>query len=121
MIRILFDKDGSIEHGQLHDFAANRVLPDRMKVFEYVLDRGASINGIMFRKCAESYEQEKYSGPRTPLQSAAKSGHLDIVEMMLLKGLGPLIKDSTGRLAIEVVEYHGLSIVTARLPPLSTY
>lgn len=86
MIRILFDKDGSIEHGQLRHFAANQALPDRMKVFKYVLDRGASMNGIMFQNCAESYEQEKYSGPRTPLHSAVKSGHLDMVEMMLLKG-----------------------------------
>ena len=75
----------------------------------------------MFQNCVESYEQEKYSGLGTPLHSAAKSGHLDIVEMMLLKGADPSIKDSTGRLAIEVAEYYGLSAVTARLRPLSNY
>ncbi|KAL9101390.1 MAG: hypothetical protein Q9163_003348 [Psora crenata] len=35
---------GSIEHGQLLHFAAKRVLPDRIKVLEYLLDKGASIN-----------------------------------------------------------------------------
>lgn len=114
----MFDKGGSIEHGQLLHFAANRVLPDRIQVFEYVLDRGASINGIMFQNCAESYEQERYSGLGTPLHSAAKTGNLDMVEIILLKGADPSIKDSMGRLAIEVAEYYGPSAVTARLRPL---
>lgn len=117
----MFDKGGSTEHGQLLHSAAKRDLPDRIKVFKYVLDKGASINGIIFKNCAKSYEQEKYSGLGTPLHSAARSGHLDIVEMMLLKGPDPSIKDSTGRLAIEVAEYHGLSAVTARLRQVSTY
>lgn len=115
VIRILFDNGGSIENGQLLHFAAKRVLPDRIKVFEYLLDRGASINGTMFQDCGESHEQERYSGLGTPLHSAAKTGHLDMVEMMLLKGADPLIKDSTGRLAIEGAEHYGLSAVAARL------
>ena len=115
IIRILFDNGGSIEHGQLLHFAAKRVLPDRIEVFEYLLDKGASINGIMFQDCEESYEQERYSGLGTPLHSAAATGHLDMVEMMLLKGADPLIKDSTGRLAIEDAEYYGLSAVATRL------
>ncbi|KAL9100960.1 MAG: hypothetical protein Q9163_003724 [Psora crenata] len=119
IIRILFDKGGTIKHGQLLHFAAKRVLPDRVKVFEYLLEKGASINGIMFQDYPESYEQERYSGLGTPLHSAAKAGHLDIVEMMLLKGADPLIKDSTGRLAIELAEYYSFSAVTALLRPLS--
>lgn len=121
IIRILFDKGGSIELGQLLHFAAKRVLPDRIKVLEYLLDKGASINSIIFQNDTESYEQERYSGLGTPLHSAAKSGHPDIVEMLLLKGADPSIKDSTGRLPLEVAEYHGQSAVTARLRPLSTY
>ena len=42
-----------------------------------------------------------------------------MVEMILLKGADPLIKDSRGGLAVELAEYHGLSAVTARLRPLS--
>ena len=38
------------------------------------------------------------------LQSAAETGRLDMVEMLLLKGADPLIKDSLGRLAINVAE-----------------
>lgn len=115
IIRILFDNGDSIEHGQLLHFAVKRNLPDRNKVFEYLLDKGASINSIMFENCAESYEQERYSGLGTPLHSAAKTGRLDMVELLLLKGADPLIKDSTGRLAIEGAEYHSLSEVAARL------
>lgn len=115
VIRLLFDNGGSIEHGQLLHFAAKRVLPDRIEVFEYLLEKGASINGTMFQNYKESYEQERYSGLGTPLHSAAKTGHLDMVEMMLLKGADPFIKDSTERLAIEGAEYYGLSAVAARL------
>ena len=69
----------------------------------------------MFEDCVESYELEKYSGLGTPLHSAAETGRLDMVEMLLLKGADPLIKNSMGRLAIELAEYHGRSAVTARL------
>ena len=119
IIKLLFDNGGSIKRGQLLHFAANRILPDRTEIFQYILDKGASINDIMFQNCPESYEQERYSGLGTPLHSVAVTGYLDMVEMILLKGADPSIKDSTGRLAFEVAEYHGLSAVADRLRPLS--
>ena len=116
-IRLLFDKGGSIKSGQLLHFAAYRLLPDRIAVFEYILEmeQGASINSTMFQSCSESYEQERYSGLGTPLHSAATIGHLDMVEMMLLKGADPFIKDSMGYLAIEDAEYFGRDAVVTRL------
>lgn len=119
IIRILFDNGGSIEHGQLLHFAMKRNLPDRIEVFEYLLNKGASVNSIMFENCAESYEQERYSGLGTPLHSAATTGHLDMVELLLRKGADPLIKNSMGRLAVELAECYGRSEVAARLRPLS--
>ena len=85
-----------MEHGQLLHSATKRSLPDRNKVFEYLLDKGASINSIMFENCVESYEQERNSGLGTPVHSAAKTGHLGMVELLLLKGADPLIKNSNG-------------------------
>ncbi len=73
----------------------------------------------MFENCVESYKQERYSGLGTPLHSAAKTGHLDMVELLLLKEADPLIKNSMGQLAIKLAEYHGQSEVAARLRPLS--
>lgn len=65
----------------------------------------------MFQNCTESYELAMYSGLGTPLHSAVDSRHSDMVETALLKGADPLIKDSTGRRAIDVAEYYGLSTI----------
>lgn len=119
IIKLLFDHGGSTEHGQLLHFTMSRASPDRLEVLEYILNKGASINDIMFQNCLESYEQEKYSGLGTPLHSAAEKGNLDMVKMLSAKGADPLIKDSRGQLAIELAEYHGFSVVVARLRPLS--
>lgn len=73
----------------------------------------------MFQNCLDNYEQEKYSGLGTPLHSAARKGRLDIVEMLLAKGADPLVKDSRGKLAIELAEYYGFGLVVARLRRLS--
>ena len=121
IIRMLFDNGGSIKHGQLLQFATRRTLPDSIKVMEYLLNKGASVtvNSIMYQNCTESYEQERYSGLGTPLHSAAETGRLDMVEMLLLIGADPLIKDSLGRLAVDIAEYHNKSEVAACLRPLS--
>lgn len=73
----------------------------------------------MFQDDVEMFEMERYSGLGTPLHSAAGSGHLDMVELLLQRGADPLIKNSMGLLPIEVAEYHGRSAVTALLRPLS--
>ena len=114
-IQILFDHGGSIEHGQLLHFAAIRDLPDRVEVLNYLLDKGALINSIMYENSADSYEQEKLSGLGTPLHSAATTGHLDMVNILLSRGADPSIKNSWGRLAVEEAEYYGRSEVAGRL------
>jgi len=119
IIKLLFDHGGSIEHGQLLHFATSRASLDRLEVFEYILNKGASVNAIMFQNCLESYEQEKYSGLGTPLHSAAEKGNLDMVQILLAKGADPLIKDSTGQLAIGLARYYGHDKVVEYLRPLS--
>lgn len=69
----------------------------------------------MYQDCENSYEQERFSGLGTPLHAAAKDGDLDMVEMMLLKGADPFIKDSRGRLAVEAAEFHGMGAVATCL------
>ena len=118
-IRILFDHGGSIEHGQLLHFAVVRGLPDRIEVLDYLLDKGASINSLMYENSADSYEQERLSGLGTPLHSAAAMGRLDMVDILLLRGANPRIENSLGKLAIEEAEYHGWSDVIDRLRSLS--
>ncbi|KAL9594939.1 MAG: hypothetical protein Q9219_006745 [cf. Caloplaca sp. 3 TL-2023] len=119
-IRVLFDHGGSIKHGQLLHFAVNRDLPDRLDVLEYLLNKGARINDVMFENSPSSYEQERLSGLGTPLNSAAKIGRLDVVDFLLSRGADPLIKDSYGKLPIDKAKYYGWSDVIDRLRPLST-
>ena len=119
IIRILFDYGGSIEHGQLLHFAAIRGSPDRIEVVNYLLDKGALINNVMFENSPDSYEQEELSGLGTPLFSAAATGRLDMVDMLLSRGADPSIKNSRGKLAVEEAEYHGWSEVTGRLRSFS--
>ena len=115
IIRILFDNGASTEHGQLLHLAVKRNLPNSNEVFEYLLDKGASINCIMFENCTESYEQEWLSGLGTLLHSAVGTGRLDMAEMLLQKRVDPWIKSSMSRLAIEEAEYRGPNDVAARL------
>ena len=119
VIRILFDHGGSIKHGQLLHFAAIRGLPDRLNVLNYLIDKGAPVNGIMFENYRDSYEQEYLSGLGTPLHSAAVKGYLDIVDQLLSRGADPSIRNSWGKLAVDEAEYYGWREVTDRLRPLS--
>lgn len=73
----------------------------------------------MYENRADSYEQERLSGLGTPLHSAAATGSLEMVDMLLSRGADPLIKNSRGKLAVEEAEYYGWRNVTDRLRPLS--
>lgn len=117
-IPILFDHGGSIEHGQLLHFAVIRGLPDRIDVLDYLLDKGAPINSLMYENSADSYEQERFSGLGTPLHSAVTTGCLDMVNMLLSRGADPIIKNSCGKLAVEEAEYYGWKEVADRLRSL---
>lgn len=119
VIRILFDHGGSIEYGQLLHFAAIRGLPDRLDVLNYLLNKGAPVNKLMFENDMNSYEQEEMYGLGTPLHSAASAGCLGMTDMLLSRGADPSIRNSRGKLAVEEAEYHGWSEVINRLRSLS--
>lgn len=100
-------------------FAVARDFFDRIIVLNYLLDKGASINQVMFENNADSYEQEELSGLSTPLHSAAAIGCLKMVDFLLSNGADPSIKNSRGKLAVEEAEYHDWNEVAERLRPLS--
>lgn len=105
IIQLFFDHGGSVKQGQLLNFAAKRLLPDRLDVLDFLLDKRAPINQRIFDDDRDSYNQEYLSGMGTPLHSAARVGHLDIVIRLISRGADPLIKDSYGKIAIEEAEY----------------
>jgi hypothetical protein len=48
-IKLLFDHGGSTQHGQLLHYAICRDGADRLEVLDFLRDRGAPINDIMYQ------------------------------------------------------------------------
>ena len=86
-----------------------------MRDTEYLLDKGAGINGILFQSCLESSNQEKHSRLETPLYSAAVKRDPDMVEEMLIKGEDSLIKGLKEPLIVKIVAYYNFKMRIARL------
>ncbi|KAI9799432.1 MAG: hypothetical protein M1825_004532 [Sarcosagium campestre] len=100
-IQFLFERGGSVEHGQLLLIAARRDKPDRVELLNYLLGKGASINAIEYENCPDVYQTQYWRGFGTALHNAAGIGYLDAVQFLLSRGADPLIKDSKddGRVA----------------------
>jgi ankyrin repeat protein len=118
-IKLLFDHGGTIKHGQLLHYAARRKASDRLEVIDFLLANGAAINNIMYQNSSNSYAYCKAFGLGTPLHEAADIGAIDVVQLFLARGADPLIRDSSGKLALERAEYGGHTMVADLLRPLS--
>ncbi|KAL8927865.1 MAG: hypothetical protein Q9172_001165 [Xanthocarpia lactea] len=115
VIELLFAHGGSIEYGQLIHFAVDRNLPDRLRVFHWILEKGARVNDIMFQNDPHSTWQEEFTGLGTPLHRAARNGLGDMVEILLSRGANPWIKDSMAWLPIDYANRRGHLNIVARL------
>jgi Ankyrin repeats (3 copies) len=118
-IKILFDRGGSVEHGQLLHWAVLREPPDCLEVIDFLLDKGAPINDVMYQHRLKDYFQMRPFGLDTPLHSTANEGRLDVVKHLLEKGADPLVKDARGEPAMEWAEFEGHSAVVELLRPLA--
>lgn len=120
-IRLLFSRGGTLQHGQLLHYAAQRELPDRVEVFNFLLEKGASesINKIMYQDREGDYLMNMYTGIGTPLQLAAEKGLLDLVKLLVEKGADPLIKDPRGKIALDRARSGNYTEVAEFLSPLS--
>ncbi|KAF6217713.1 hypothetical protein HO133_006540 [Letharia lupina] len=119
-IEMLFRYGGSIEHGQLLHHAVRRVLADRVKVVNYILDMGPPINDIMYQNQPYNYSLQEDFGIGTALHGAAEHGYLDVVELLLARGADPLAKDAKGKLPIERARREGRKEIVNFLLPLSS-
>ena len=105
IIKLLFDRGGSIKHGDLLIHVAYRKNPDRIQVVEYLLAKGAlaDINKLRYHdNPALSYERNHFFECDAAIHMAARVGHLDVVELLIARGTDPLLPNSKGQLAIDV-------------------
>ncbi|OBT57874.1 hypothetical protein VE04_02095 [Pseudogymnoascus sp. 24MN13] len=106
-IKLLFDRGGSVKHGQLLHYVARRSGPDRIKLLDFILSKGApGMNRLLHQHRPADYLSLGYAGLSTPLGMAAREGTLDIARYLLKRGADPTIKNSLGYLPIETAEYY---------------
>lgn len=102
----MFDYDDSIEHEQLLHFAAIQDFSDRIEVVNYLLNKEAFINSVMFENSSDSYEQKRFSELDTSLFSVVATERLDMMNMLLLKEANSSIKNSRDKLIVKKAKYH---------------
>ena len=120
-IKLLFDYGGerSIDRGQLLHFAVDRQLPDQLEVLQYILDKDPAINNIMFQNDRMSYAWRKDFGITTALHRASETGNLAVVRLLLAHHADPWIRDTAGKLAVDVAQKGGHDAIIDLLRPLS--
>ena len=103
LIRLLFDHGGSVAYGQLLHYAVARTDNDRFDIMQYLLDRGAPINEVMYSNHHSKWFFE--SAPMgTPLHWAAEQGATEMALFLLDHGADPTIKNTHGHTPSEVAE-----------------
>ena len=100
--------------------AVRRVLADRVKVVNYILDMGPPINDVMYQNRPYSHRLREDFGIGTALHGAAEDGYLDEVELLLLRGADPMAKDAKEELAIDRTQREGREDVVELLLPFSS-
>lgn len=115
IIEMLFANGGSIEHGQLLHSAIWRKLDDRETVVDYLIQKGALVNAIIFQNRPKTYLLRQAFGLGTPLHDAAARGDEDAARMLLSRGARTDIKDSCGSLPVERASSSGFESVARYL------
>ncbi|OBT73412.1 hypothetical protein VF21_08108 [Pseudogymnoascus sp. 05NY08] len=115
-IKLLFDRGGSVKHGQLLHYAARRSGPDRIKILDFIISKGApGMNRLLHQHRPADYLSLEYEGLSTPLGMAAREGTLDIARYLLKRGADPTIRNSLGDLPIKTAEYYNNHDIVALL------
>ncbi|KIW85352.1 hypothetical protein Z517_00742 [Fonsecaea pedrosoi CBS 271.37] len=92
----LFDAGASVKFGQPLHFAVRHQRPQA--TIQLLLNKGASINQVMFSNHSASYLQFECLGVGAPLHEAAKSKNKGLIKLLLANGADPSIPDSRGKL-----------------------
>ncbi|KAL2408448.1 hypothetical protein ABEF93_003514 [Exophiala dermatitidis] len=115
IIKTLFDHGGSVRTGQLLHYAVRRDQPDILEVLAYLLNKGASVNDVMYQHHPDSYRLQQAFGLGTPLHEAAQLGKLEVIRFLLEHGADPNVVDSLGQTVLERATIYGHPEVAAFL------
>jgi hypothetical protein len=117
---MLFANGGSIKHGQLLHYAIWRKQNDRLAVVDYILEKGAPVNAVMYHDKLDSYLQREAFGLGTPLHDAAATGDMDVLRSLVAHGADVSLRDTRGHLAYERAQMNGHDLAAEFLISLST-
>ena len=86
IVKLLFDHGGSTAHGQLVHYASDRTDSECVPILQYLVDRGAPINGTLWENRPELAHWANAGAATTPLHNAAEAGNIDSVSFLLEHG-----------------------------------
>jgi ankyrin repeat protein len=110
-IDALFERGANPLCGQLLHHAVLRDASDALQVVRKIVEKGASVNEIKYKKELKTYNERKPYGLGTPLHRAAEFGKKDVVEYLLEMGADSLMLDSRGRTPRYWAEKEGFTDV----------
>jgi ankyrin repeat protein len=110
-IRLLLQKGGSIQQGQLLHYASIRNKEDNLQVLEFIYDSDRELSESRINKLLDEdypeFAMNERAGLGTPLHFAALSGSLGMVKFLKEKGADSSIRDPYGRTPISYAVYKG--------------
>lgn len=74
-----------------------------LEIVQLAIKHGGDVNSSFVNNIGKDAGKKNFS----PLQTAAHSGRLDVVELLLSLGADPRVKDSDGRSSIELAKSRG--------------
>lgn len=110
--------------GQLLHRAVHRTLPDVLKVLDFLLQNGATVNKIMYEDDPVSYVCNVGAALGTPLHEAAGAGNPQAAQFLVERSAHLRVEDSLGGTPLQAAEKAGhvelvsyLRPITAAAPP----
>ncbi|KAJ5374658.1 hypothetical protein N7517_006664 [Penicillium concentricum] len=98
-INLLLRRGGDVRIGQLVHNAIYRE-PDTLKVVEILLDRGASLNSLMYQDHQYSRNMFPFMG-ETPLHTAVALKRYNVIRFLIHKGASVKIEDYRGQTVMQ--------------------
>jgi len=105
VIKLLFQRGGDVNQGQLLHNAVLRDGPDTLELVGLLLDMGAAINQIQYENHPQAYGERYAFALGTPLHYAVREDKPELVSYLLLRGADPSIIDTRGRTALQTAEF----------------